>query len=204
MKWISRSTIYICVTLTSSLWSPSQLFAESETSGWVVSPALLYREEARSRSESASFNLFLLELRAGFTFSNSLFVGGLYGNEQEMIRADNYPVTNQSSQIHYNRTVMGLSVGYVRYDYYLIGSVLGSGSWSYSNGSSTVTYGGGLGAQLDLGVNFKIGDVTWIGPRLTYRLVQYRSITTSDSASVLDPPLQRAVIDPYFVVWFQF
>ncbi len=76
MKWTSRSLIYLFTVINHGLLSSSLAFAEDRASGWVVSSALLYKEEVRSRSEEANFDLCLLELRLGYLFANSLFVGG--------------------------------------------------------------------------------------------------------------------------------
>lgn len=206
--WISRKTprLYLLsflVAIDIVIGFTRKALCAEGSSGLVVSPAVFYREEYRSRNEQSSFNLTLLDLRIGYLFPSGLFLAALADWERENVQADNYPTTGVSSYFQYTRTQGGLSVGYVRSDYYALLSLLAGGVWDLNNGAEHIIYDNGLGAQLDLGVNFKIGDLTYIGPRITLRGMQYYRLRNSDGESSLTPPLSRATLEPYFVLWFE-
>lgn len=194
-KWIWILS-FLLITSTSN--------SQENSSHFIFTPAFLYREEARVRNEQSSYNLTLLDVKLGYQFSNSTFIGLYFGYDQENIQADNYPTIGVTTRSQYNRSDYGFSLGYVRYDYYVIFTVIVNSQWELKESQQKLIYSNALGGALDFGVNFKIGDFISIGPRLTLKILEYSTVNNGATVTGLSPSLRRSVIEPYFVTWFEF
>lgn len=126
----------------------------------------------------------IYDVKAGYTFANSVYVGGIYDSRND--------TTNGSKQ---ERTAFGATIGYHNSGWFLDGSYFLSGTVKMASGTE-LTDGSGFG--IDLGHNFDLTPNIYIGLQVSYKSFTFNKKTgaseTNKIKSELTPMLNVGVM----------
>ncbi|MBX3019194.1 MAG: outer membrane beta-barrel protein [Bdellovibrionaceae bacterium] len=158
--------------LVSLLATPA--FAASAGSGFHVGLSALKYDEAWSGDAYATGeqkdNRTHFDLKLGYLFSNSVYVGALYSNLSRNTTTDSP-----------SRTATGLSVGYHAASglYFDVNYFLQA---EYNVGGNT-TYKEGSGFGADFGYNIPMSSSFYLGFQLSYKSLTFKKINTISSSN---------------------
>lgn len=123
----------------------------------------------------------------GYRMANGLYLGVTYYSgsspqKQEVGGAATYDFTE-------TWTSYGPSVGYVGTNFFVTGTYHFSPQSTYATSSTTTTFTGGTGYQIDVGYEFDLTDTITVGPQFTYYVASYKRYKNSVDAELPDTRL---------------
>jgi len=167
--------IFICFSLIS-------FSLPAFAGGYARLGALYLSSESGPEGSTTEGSRTLIDLGAGYVWSQGLTLGVLYGIEKE-----------KSGSSSSDRTALGPTVGWI--------SNPGNGVYilaTYFVSVEKENYKG-TGYQADLGYKFAMGKIA-LAPQISYRHIAYDELNGNKLATkIID-----GNIDPYFVLWIEF
>ena len=180
LNMIKRATLVLSLVFLSN----------TALSAFVLSPSISYSErEVEENNTNVESKLTTIDFRIGYTLDFGLYFGGLYSLQDENL-------FGQESSDSY----AGLSVGYEFMNWFLVGTYYLYGEKDLNTGG--VKYSGGTGYQLDLTYMVPITDMLFLGPQISYFVVDFKDQQVNGVSSTADYEVEG--ITPAFNVTFKF
>lgn len=174
--FVSRMTLPVITLLM--LFCPGAYAAGED--GLFLSPAFLYLHSTEDvpGGDETEENFTSIDLRLGY-IAAPIYVGGIYAME-----------TKEISDVEIERTSYGVSLGFTRNGFMLLGHYFLS---SEQDRGSGVKYTDGKGYQFDVAYHFSLSQNVILGPQVSYKKWQYDKIE-SGSVEVKESVNQSSLV----------
>ena len=127
---------------------------------YVFSPSLSYTERTADSDVKQKSKLTIIDFRLGYKMDSGLYIGGIYSLQDETLNVES------------SDSYLGLSVGWMMEQLFVVGSYLIYGEKDLSAGG--VKYSKGNGFQLDVMYLFPLLPDVFLGPQLSYLMVDFK------------------------------
>ena len=155
----------------------------------VLAPSLsYYAKTEQENGTDTERKLTEMSVKLGYIFDFNLYIGALYNLSDEEFA---------TSSSDYN---IGLSAGYVRWNFYLLAHYILDAQKDLGTGG--VKYGEGTGYQIDLGYILPVTENFSLGPQISKREIKYGRRDVQNLSVGTDR--LDAYWLPYMTLWFHF